>query len=173
MKRTVRLGTLARRAITLAPARDEHSPFVWRLRNAPAVRAASINTDRITKAEHDVWWELRTLENNLVLADLWIILDNGAHCGYVRLDNQRDANWTASVSIAISADHRGRGIATDVLRRLLPSRARTIGYLGLRATVRRDNPGSLIAFLKAGYRLQVSVDDTWVTLEQDMARRRP
>ena len=67
MRRTVRFS-INWREITLAPARDEQSAFVWRLRNSPAVRAASVNTDRIAKSEHAAWWEARAL------ADLWICL---------------------------------------------------------------------------------------------------
>ena len=80
---------------------------------------------------------------------LWIAEDHGDAVGQVRVDSE---GAIGTVSIAVAPDHRGRGLATEILRAMLVEMARTATVGELRATVHPENTASLRAFERVGFR---------------------
>lgn len=103
-------------------------------------RRQSLNTARVSLAEHRAWLARRLDDRR---GGLWIALDRGRRpVGQLRVDAARDVG---TVSITVAPSRRGKGWATDMLRSN-PCRVRT-----LRALIRPENVASAVAFLKAGY----------------------
>jgi RimJ/RimL family protein N-acetyltransferase len=137
----------ARTHVAFRPAAPGDCEMLWHWRNEPAAREASFDTRAIALEEHRPWFER-------LLADatrrLWIVTADGEPAGYVRVD-RRDERGVVSVGLA--PEWRGRGVGSAALA-AIGARARAeLGVDRLVAEIKRDNPGSLGAFRRAGFRL--------------------
>jgi len=105
---------------------------------------ASLDSAPIPFEVHERWFA-RSLER----ADrkLWVVEVDGQGVGVARLDLD---GRTATVSIHLAPESRGRGIGPDALR-ALETLARDLGISRLLAAVKADNGASLRAFRKAGF----------------------
>ncbi len=117
---------------------------LWRWRNEPSTRAMMRNTREFGLLSHASWlW--RTLRRND--RALFVVEELGVPVGTGRLNFGGAA---ADVSITISQDHRGRGLAMPVIA-LLVHEAWMAGALLCVAEARASNEPSVRAFLSAGF----------------------
>ena len=130
-------------AIHIRPAGPDDARNLWQWRNAPEVRAASLETDPIPYDSHRKWF-------NAALADpmreILIAEYEGRAIGMVRFDADGDV---ADINILLDPNARGRGLAKPVLAGAIieTSMASSI----LRATVRAENAASLGLFRSLGF----------------------
>ncbi|MBI3126008.1 MAG: GNAT family N-acetyltransferase [Candidatus Tectomicrobia bacterium] len=133
--------------IRLRPAGPADSRLLWELRNEDSVRRASFHPKAIPIEEHERWFARKMGDARF---RAFVAVDPaGKDVGYVRFDLDGEE---AEISVAIDKGERGKGYGLAAIRagseRMLaegPAR-RVI------ALVRRDNPASLAAFERAGYR---------------------
>lgn len=125
-------------AITMRDARidDCDRVFVWNC--APDVRALSGDPRIIESADHRSWFT-RRLSGGL----MWIVEDDGAPVGVIRLDPGADVTW---ISIALAPDARGRGIGRRAIRTACEAFAQPV-----HAAIRVHNAPSRTAFEACGF----------------------
>jgi UDP-2,4-diacetamido-2,4,6-trideoxy-beta-L-altropyranose hydrolase len=145
--------------VTLRSAREDDSAMLMALRNDPDAIAFSVSGRAVTAEEHERWFAR-------VLADqaphrLWIAESNGEPVGQLRIDIAADSG---TVSIAVSPEHRGRGIATAMLQALVSNVAAEGTPSRLTAVVRSDNAASRRAFAAVGFR-EVVTEAVFLELE--------
>ncbi len=137
--------------VRFRPARPDDARFVWDVNNDPTVRAQSISTDPIPWESHQAWFS-DALERSTRY--LWIVEVASEPAGVVRFDVDGDA---ATISVALQAAYRGRGLGTKLIDRACHALADT-GLAGrIIALVRPDNAPSMLAFERAGFALQRSI----------------
>jgi UDP-2,4-diacetamido-2,4,6-trideoxy-beta-L-altropyranose hydrolase len=118
--------------------------MAWR--NDPVAVRFSTTGRTVTAEEHERWFAaIRRAESR---TRLWIGEEDGVPVGQVRIDGDDEGGV---VSIAVTAERRGRGIGTAMLRALLGEVSRDPATGHLTAVVRPDNAGSLRAFQAAGF----------------------
>ena len=131
-------------AIEIRAAYLDDAEMIWRWRNAPDVRAASLSTEAIPFENHLAWFKA-ALEDPL--KDIFIAEQNDRPIGMVRFDADRDV---ADVNILIDPSARGLGLANLVLTKAIANLS--INSRILRATVKSGNSASLALFRSAGFR---------------------
>lgn len=121
--------------VRLRPASmaDSDALFAWR--NDPLTRANSKTTTPLDPRQHVSWLE-RVLADPTV--SLYVAEERGRRLGVVRIDSD------GAVAITVAPEHRGKGLATEMLLALPTDR-------DLRADIRTDNLPSRRAFEKAGF----------------------
>lgn len=125
--------------VRLRRARWWDRGFVLRLRNAPDSLARGLGTQPVG----GTWWTLVKPLMSIVVLE-WPGMTR--RVGYVIV------NTKCEVSIALYPMYRGLGIGTETLRELRRQ------HPDLVARIRHDNPVSLRAFEKAGFRIVRSDD---------------
>ena len=114
---------------------------LWKWRNDTATRRASLTTMPVPWPAHQAWLERKLADPKCAL---WIVEVSGKAVGQVRFDGNE-------VSVGLSASARGRGLGTLALRSAA-AKASARGLRRLTAIVKPDNVGSVLAFVRAGYR---------------------
>ena len=131
--------------LTLRPAVLGDCLVLWRWRNDPETRQASVDEREIPVDTHTRWFE-ETLKRSD--RKLFIVSADGVDAGMVRLDIQdRDA----AVSVNIAPEWRGRGVGPRALGCLSREAFGPLGLLRMSAVVKRENAASRIAFERAGF----------------------
>ncbi len=142
---------VARRLVSampaLRPAGPQDSEFLWQLASSFDVRAVSLATESFSWEEHCKWYASR-----LQSAEPFFIAcgSDGSPLGYIRL--ARDADLSATVSIALVPEARGRGFAPHLLREVCEQWRRMCPAVALKALILAENKASQAAFLAAGFR---------------------
>lgn len=121
----------------LRPATMDDADRLFRWRNDPVTRAASVNRDPVAWPDHVAWLKA-SLANPL--RDI-LIAEDGVPIATLRLD--RDIRTEVSITLAPAA--RGHGQAAPLLR------LATEGKGPFVARIRPDNPASRRAFEAAGF----------------------
>jgi RimJ/RimL family protein N-acetyltransferase len=138
-------------AIRLRRASKEDSARLFTWRNDPSARRHYLDSARVTRADHDRWFELRLGDPR---CRIYIAEDAaGRAIGQLRLERRRGRT---EVSLSVARAARGRGIGTWMIRRAAAAARRDLGVDRLVAYVRPENVRSAVAFLKAGYRFTAS-----------------
>jgi RimJ/RimL family protein N-acetyltransferase len=148
----------------LRPATGQDSSRLLEWRNDPDAVRFSITRRAVTAAEHKRWLAA-SLEDTDV--HLWIAEQAGVPVGQIRVDMDRG---TGLVSIAVAPEHRGRGLAAVILNAMVAEVGRSGAVRKLRAHVDPDNPASLRAFNKAGFRSLLKHEEGFVVLERRVIR---
>lgn len=134
--------------VTVRPATPDDAERLWHWRNHPEVRRVSHTADPIPWEAHRAW-VARTLADPDRL--LLIGACGAIPCGTVRFDCALDG--TATVSIHLAPDQRGRGLGGPLLEAAEAALAdRHPEIRRLVAAVRPGNPASDRLFGEAGYR---------------------
>jgi UDP-2,4-diacetamido-2,4,6-trideoxy-beta-L-altropyranose hydrolase len=145
--------------VRLRPAQEEDSARLLALRNDPDAVGFSVSGRAVTVEEHERWF--RRVRDDPAHHRLWIAEQGGEPVGQVRVDI---TGGTGTVSIAVEAGHRGRGVGTSMLQAVVAQ----VGVEGapsrLTSVVRSDNAASLRAFAAAGFR-QVATGAEFLELE--------
>jgi len=114
--------------------------LAWR--NAPAVRAASLNTNEINETEHKVWYVEALKDPNIIV----FIAEMGNHAvGMIRFNRNADHG---RISILLDPRFHGRGLAKPMLKKAI---AATDDIANFTAEVRADNMPSLALFHSCGF----------------------
>lgn len=132
--------------ITMRPATAADSDLLLAWRNDPGTQAASRSTAPVPREDHERWMQFNVFygypQHLVMIADS----DIGS-VGVVRFDMDKADVLSCEVSITIAPEHRGKGMAKDVL-------SQACGYMGdctIAAEVRKDNLGSRRLFEKCGF----------------------
>ncbi len=126
-----------------APA-DARRYFDWA--NDPAVRANSLTRDEITWENHFGWFQRRLADGK---TRLWVCEDPlDGPVGQVRFEPRPEGGFQLSYSL--DGRFRGRGLALPVLSGALQ---RLDCQDGVFAQIKRENPASLKALERAGFRI--------------------
>ena len=135
-------------AVELRPATLADGKTLWRWRNAPEVRAASLNNDEIALASHLEWFSDALGDPT---RQILIIMCSDAPVGMIRLD--QDGEY-ATVNILIDKAHRGTGIAKTALTEALDQHSAN----HFRALVKPQNTASLALFRAVGFKVVEDAD---------------
>jgi len=134
--------------VSLRPAQksDWARLFFWR--NHPSTRAQFVNGEPVSLAAHVTWME------NILASDqarLFVAADSerSVTVGTARLDLDTKKK-SATVSLTVDPEQRGRGYASQILRKL-EVQAGLLKVEKLVATVFEGNASSLRAFADAEY----------------------
>ena len=135
--------------IVLRAARstDEKRILIWR--NTPQVRAASINTDKISANKHHLWFQQKIRDKGCAL----LIAESSHGAVAVLRFDLNPKKSSATVSIFLTPAVMGSGLGSEVLKagtEWLRKKHRQIAKIN--AVIRPDNIASIRSFLAAGYR---------------------
>ncbi|NUS74551.1 MAG: GNAT family N-acetyltransferase [Corynebacteriales bacterium] len=147
--------------LRVRPAEPKDSAAIWKWRNDPATRAASVNTDEVCWADHQGWYD-RTLaseERFLLIGEF-----EGEAVGVVRFDATESDTWEISINMAPSA--RGKRLSVPLLNAGHAWLVDTFGPQSVTALIRVENSASLRAFENAGYVLATK-DAEYVTMHKN------
>ena len=122
---------------------DEALLLEWR--NDPAVVRMSLTGQPVAHAAHEDWLAVRLAGPN---PRLWIAEEAGEAVGQVRVDRNHE---TGTVSIAVAAGHRGRGVGSRMLSALMIELEADHEVRSLLAMVHPDNTASLRVFTRAEF----------------------
>lgn len=142
--------------VRLRKATMADSAFLLSLRNDAAVRENSFHKEIISTEDHELW--LRH-----VLADpertLWIAenAEDGAPVGQIRLDEEGDAGYEISYSVAPA--YRGMGVGTILIGVLMQTLVSAEGDTRVFARVLPENFASQRIFLHNGFNLVRQTDE--------------
>ncbi|MDO8463220.1 MAG: GNAT family N-acetyltransferase [bacterium] len=135
------------RVVTLRPATlaDAATLFAWR--NDPSAY-------QFYRTPHAVPWDAHVAWVASVLADptraLYIVSTDGMPVGQVRFDQHAD---TAEITLAIAAEHRGKGLGAAALREAgAACRTAFPDVRSITAEIAEENAASLALFASAGFR---------------------
>lgn len=122
--------------------------LLWRWRNDPAARAASLSSDEIPIENHRDWFARQLQRND---AAIYVVEDDSERgaCGQVRLNALDEAS--AVVSIVIAAEHRGRGVGIAALCAVVSASRGFPWARRLFAVIRNDNQASRHIFESTGF----------------------
>ena len=140
--------------VQLREATADDAERVWKWRNEPCVRAASLDSDPIPLDDHKRWFERRLQRSNVVI--MIVSDEDGIDIGYVRFEIETDE---AEISIALDPRSRGMGHGTAAIQSasdLLINAGRVRSIVAL---IKSGNEGSVRAFTKAGYNVADTPDD--------------
>jgi RimJ/RimL family protein N-acetyltransferase len=145
--------------VTLRPVRRDDIALLLRWRNDHDAVRFSVSRRQVTLDEHEEWLAQRLRDS---APRLWIAEEDGVAVGQVRLDVDGDAG---TVSIAVAAGERGRGVGTAILEAAQAIVPATAALSRLRALVHPDNSASLRVFKRAGFRRMPAADAGFVVFE--------
>lgn len=139
-------GPDGRIRLRMATLDDAHRTHEWR--NAPEVRAASLDEQEIPWADHLGWFQRTLASPDRML----LIAEAGSHpVGVLRYDVDVAAR-RATVSIYMRPGQAGKGLGTRMLHAGSAwLAARRPDIQGIDAVVRPENLASRRAFIKAGF----------------------
>ncbi len=131
--------------VVLRPATPNDAALLLEWRNERAAVRYSVTGLPIDAAVHARWLAARLSRPP---QRLWIAEESGEPVGQARVD---DEGATGIVSIAVAPEHRGRGIAPQILMALLVEMRADTTVRKLVAMVHPENTASLRAFERARF----------------------
>ena len=139
--------------LELRPATLDDSQMLFQLRNDPTVRSGSFNPSSVTPHEHRQWLSQSLTAPNRVL---WIAHDrHGQRLGKLQIDVSENLQ-SATISIAIDAPFRGKGIGTTLIEKtaaqVLSGSGPWASVEQLIAEIKPTNTASAHAFENAGFK---------------------
>jgi N-acetylneuraminate synthase len=141
-----------RELFTARPATLEDARFVWSVNNHPTTRAQSMSTGDIPWESHLAWFQARLANPDCAFL---IGLSADQPIGVARFDV---AGGEAVISLAVSADHRGRGLGRRLIRSITDAALARADVRVAVAYTRPTNTASRRAFAHDGYREIGAVD---------------
>ena len=131
--------------LSLRPATPDDARRVWEWRNEEGTRRASFQSAVIPYEAHEAWFPrlLAKTDSRMFIADV-----DGVPAGVVRVDNLAAE---PEISIALAPAARGRGYGSRAIDDACARVFRETAAPAIVALVRRDNPASASAFLRAGF----------------------
>jgi uncharacterized SAM-binding protein YcdF (DUF218 family) len=136
--------------VTLRRADAADGETIWRWRNDPAARAASLGQGDIALDAHLDWYRAALDDADRAF---FIGMADGRDIGFVRLDR---AGAEATLSIVLAPEARGRGLARPFLSAAIEACPWPVART--RAVVRPGNTASRALFEGAGFELRTDGD---------------
>ena len=137
----------------LRKATQEDSSLLFEWRNDPVTREMFKNTQAITWAEHETWF------NNIVDDPHFLLLMvkyQQQQIGVVRFDIHDDM---AEISINIAPTFRGQKLSAGILMCACQMAFAGKNLTTLKADVKQTNSASLKAFMQAGFTIDTQDDE--------------
>ncbi|MGQ0644452.1 MAG: UDP-2,4-diacetamido-2,4,6-trideoxy-beta-L-altropyranose hydrolase [Elusimicrobiota bacterium] len=134
-------------SLRLRPARPEDARQLWAWANDPEARRRSFSPEPISWETHAAWFDARLKDPG---CRFFVAVDHeDAPVGQARfqLSGQK-----AEMSVSVEGGRRGKGRGTDIIRLAAEMVLRKGPTVVIEAFVKADNPASLRAFEKAGFR---------------------
>lgn len=140
----------------LRKATEQDSDFLLALRNDDAVRQNSFHKEVISREDHELW--LRHVLANPGRT-LWIAenAEDGTPVGQVRLDDEGDAGYEISYSVAPA--FRGQHVGSILIGILMQTLTSSDGDVRVFARVLPDNFASQRIFVHNGFTCIRQTDD--------------
>lgn len=139
------------KSLFIRHVRADDCEEIWVWRNHPSVRKFSFSQGEILLSDHQVWFDKRIKDKNIVM----YILENsnGDKVGQVRFEILPDN--IASISVNLNPPFIGRGIGVYVITEATTTFFKEHPTVVLiQADILADNIVSRKVFLKAGFLLQ-------------------
>lgn len=133
--------------LVCATESDRDLLFKWA--NDRTVRLNSFNSDLINYQDHLKWFMNKIKSNDSII---YMFKVNKKNAGVIRLD-RIEAN-TCLINYSISKEYRRKGYAT-ILLILIKEKYKSSLLIG---KVKKDNIGSIKAFMRAGYIMKEELD---------------
>jgi UDP-2,4-diacetamido-2,4,6-trideoxy-beta-L-altropyranose hydrolase len=150
--------------VTLRGAVDDDAARLLEWRNDVDAVRFSVSGRPVTAEDHQRWFAARRDDPE---GRLWIAEDRGTPVGQVRVDF---ADGVGVVSVAVAAEHRGRGIASEMLRAMVAELSADGAVRTLQALVHPENRQSMRAFEKSGFQLMANHERGFKVLERRLSR---
>jgi RimJ/RimL family protein N-acetyltransferase len=152
--------------VALRAATHADAALLLEWRNDADVVRFSLTGRTVGASQHASWLAARLARPT---QRLWIAEEGREPVGQVRVDLE-DA--TGTVSIAVAATHRGRGVGTKILRALVIEMEADPEVGTLLAMVHPDNSASLRAFERLGFRARDGRPHGFVVFERSVEAKR-
>ena len=128
---------------------------IWNLANQADVRANSFSPDQIPLESHIKWYKGRLKSNDCLI---YVCEENNEITGEIRYD-KIDADF-AEIDIAVSTQHRGKGIAGHLLNQSLSLTIKELNVKAIHAQVLEKNIASIKLFKKIGFE-QIGINEEY------------
>ena len=147
--------------LRIRSAEPKDSAAIWQWRNDAATRMASVNTNEVSWADHQTWYDraLASSERFLLVGEF-----DDEPVGVVRFDATGPGIWEISINMAPRA--RGKRLSVPLLKAGHAWLIENFSPQSITALIRVENSASLRAFENAGYVL-VTKDAEYVTMRRD------
>lgn len=135
--------------VSLRTAAAEDKFFVFCVANTNLVREMSFNSKKISRMEHDIWYDC-VIKSRV---PFYIFYVKNARIGYVRFSPINHADHEVILTIALSEAFRGKGLGKKVLRMACHA-AFDAGIKKIWAYVKKENKTSEKLFSACGFMLE-------------------
>ena len=98
--------------VVLVSAKSCHSKMLWEWRNDPITRQMSLNTEKVSWANHSSWYK-KVLLNNA--KKLYLGEERGQFFGVVRFDKCDNEEYVYEISVNIAPTSRGKGFGKKLI----------------------------------------------------------
>ncbi len=122
--------------------------FNWA--NDPIVREQSYNSNLIDFTDHDKWFNSKLKDKSCVM----LIFQNGENLNIGQIRIQIENNNEALIGVSISAEHRGKGYAREMLEIATDHFLNSNQGFKINAFIKKKNLDSKYAFEKAGFKFE-------------------
>lgn len=126
----------------------EDGPLIWRWRMDPEARRNSVHSSKFSLAHSLRWLEKKLADPRCLIVTAVV---GTRKLGQLRLD--LISLGKAEVGLSVARAARGKGLGTWMLKHL-PRRINGKAVRSYVAFVKPENTASIIAFAKAGFRLE-------------------
>ncbi len=140
--------------INLRQVSEKDCKLIWQWANDPEVRAVSFSSDSISFEYHEKWFESKLNDPNCH----FYVAENSQHeaVGQARFDINGNQ---ATISISLGRKFRGQGYGSMLIQMASQKTLEVSNVDVIHAYVKKENPVSLKAFQKAGFKI---LQDTFV-----------
>lgn len=121
--------------------------FSWR--NSEIGRRFSRNPGKIGSISHEGWLVNRL--SKLETEPFWIILSQDSSVGYIRFDISSEDSSAFNLSILVTTEFQGKGIASEALQMAIQRIRRDFMTFSINAEIHNENLVSKKFFLKSGF----------------------
>ena len=139
-------GALRALGVRLRRATQDDCSLLWTWTNDPVTRGNSFRPANISWDEHRDWFH-RTLSNNQSI--ILIAEESQTPIAVVRVEEKKPG--VGEISITVSPEVRGFGLATNLIRECVYEAARELSLVEVHALIKPENIASRRAFENAGY----------------------
>jgi len=142
------MGALRALGIRLRPVTQEDCGLLWKWANDPVTRENSFTPAKISWDEHQDWFDKKLSDNQSIIL---IAEEVQVPIAAARLEENKPG--VGEISITISPEASGCGLAAHIIRKCGHDAARELGLAEVHALIKPGNIASRRAFENAGYTL--------------------
>lgn len=142
------VGALRALGIRLRRATQDDCSLLWTWANDPVTREKSFRSAKISWDEHRDWFD-KSLSNNRSI--ILIAEESQIPIATVRVEEKKPG--VGEISITVSPEVRGFGLATHLIRECVHEAARELSLVEVHALIKPENIASRRAFENADYTL--------------------